>query len=886
MRIHSLSFDNLRGVEHFQLSNIPDTGVVIVSGSNEAGKSTILDALDMVLTQKHTTGKAQYKLMRPVGRDVPTTITLDATIGPHHINVTKTYFKQKRCELRILTPTVENLTGGEAEQRLEDILAEHIDPTLLSALFVRQGTIDERINAAGIPSLSAALSAAGTANDLDNGNPTEVTGDNTALMDAVAKEYGRYFSEKTAKPTGEYKQAEADLAAAEQRYAQAQSDVDSVKNYVDRVSEAEAIRDDAAQRIPGVREELEQVRADLAEAQEATKHAHAATEKKNSAQIVLEAAEQRLEQRTALKTRVAALSKHVETLLEQQPELEQAHQEEQQRAAELHERVTQAQQLRDTAAAAVRDAKQQLTRASQLRDWAHHTQLLDQVAGINDQIVELENMLPSNPISAELVQKITEAERDTREARIRASAVAAKITTQAVGEGAPTEILLDGEPTPVGETHTLTHATTVRIADVDIHITPGLGNEDVFADLTRCEQQLTALLDDVAASSAEEALSRAQAERQLAEEITNLTRERTAIIGTRDVDDMRRHTQRIEQLLGDFDPITVDEAEQALVKASAAHEEAEEHHTQADSDARVHESRVMALRTPAETALNIHRSNLEAAQATLAEAADELATAELEHTQEQLDAAHAQALSNFEQATAAEQHALDALAQADPELRRSLYEGAQAQLDSLRERIDDARTTIATCTGYIEQAQGAAERLENSHAEVDNARRHHASIQRRAEAAKRLRDVLIGHRDAARAAYAKPFADKLNDLARAIFGPDQRFDLDAELGIDSRVNIGSDGSALTSVPVGQLSGGAQEQLGMLQRFAVSELAGCNLPVIIDDALGHTDTHRLSRMATVLSRAGRQQQIIVLTSTPARFEKVVGKKEYSVTDLQM
>ena len=33
MRIHSLSFDNLRGVEHFQLSNIPDTGVVIVSGS-------------------------------------------------------------------------------------------------------------------------------------------------------------------------------------------------------------------------------------------------------------------------------------------------------------------------------------------------------------------------------------------------------------------------------------------------------------------------------------------------------------------------------------------------------------------------------------------------------------------------------------------------------------------------------------------------------------------------------------------------------------------------------------------------------------------------------------------------------------------------------------
>nr|VDG61704.1 Uncharacterized conserved protein [Streptococcus thermophilus] len=49
MRIHSLIIDNVRAVEHLELTDIPDTGVVLIHGDNEAGKSTILDALDAVL---------------------------------------------------------------------------------------------------------------------------------------------------------------------------------------------------------------------------------------------------------------------------------------------------------------------------------------------------------------------------------------------------------------------------------------------------------------------------------------------------------------------------------------------------------------------------------------------------------------------------------------------------------------------------------------------------------------------------------------------------------------------------------------------------------------------------------------------------------------------
>jgi uncharacterized protein YhaN len=46
-----------------------------------------------------------------------------------------------------------------------------------------------------------------------------------------------------------------------------------------------------------------------------------------------------------------------------------------------------------------------------------------------------------------------------------------------------------------------------------------------------------------------------------------------------------------------------------------------------------------------------------------------------------------------------------------------------------------------------------------------------------------------------------------------------------------------------------------------------------VPLIIDDALGNTDPERLEGMAAVLSVAGRECQIIVLTCYPERYRHV-------------
>ena len=83
-----------------------------------------------------------------------------------------------------------------------------------------------------------------------------------------------------------------------------------------------------------------------------------------------------------------------------------------------------------------------------------------------------------------------------------------------------------------------------------------------------------------------------------------------------------------------------------------------------------------------------------------------------------------------------------------------------------------------------------------------------------------------------------------------------------------------------------LSGGAKEQLGILTRFAIAQLvSGDPVPVIIDDALGSTDSTRLQLMAALFTKAGKNSQVIVLTCMPQRFSWVAGRTELSMETLK-
>ena len=175
---------------------------------------------------------------------------------------------------------------------------------------------------------------------------------------------------------------------------------------------------------------------------------------------------------------------------------------------------------------------------------------------------------------------------------------------------------------------------------------------------------------------------------------------------------------------------------------------------------------------------------------------------------------------------------------------------------------------------------GAAERAQQATAAVEMARALYESVDKRAQAARYLREILLKHRDAARQRYAAPFVAVLSQLARAVYGGEITFELDEDLRVIARTQYNE------TVSLASLSGGAREQLAILTRFAIAQLVGAeSVPVIVDDALGSTDAHRLQLMATLFSHVGRDNQVLVFTCMPERYSRVPGRDERDIASLK-
>ena len=169
MRLRRLRLTGYRGIKKSEVHFSPD-GLTIVEGPNEAGKTSLSEAIRILFDYLDSSRHSDVKAIKPVARDVGSTIELEAESGPYIFTYFKRFHQKPETTLQVTSPRLENHTGREAHERAEEILRETIDVDLWKALCIQQGEMVQQADLSKQTSLSAALDiAAGGHRDRSQG---------------------------------------------------------------------------------------------------------------------------------------------------------------------------------------------------------------------------------------------------------------------------------------------------------------------------------------------------------------------------------------------------------------------------------------------------------------------------------------------------------------------------------------------------------------------------------------------------------------------------------------------------------------------------------------------------------------------------------------------
>ncbi|HAT6532524.1 TPA: AAA family ATPase [Corynebacterium striatum] len=859
MRLHSIEIHNVRGVEHLRVDELPETGVVVIHGENEAGKSTIVEAIDTVLTEKHSGASKKIKALKPVHRDASPEVRLEATVGPYRFRIHKRWLKKKISELHVLEPRPAQFTGGAADDELDRILSEHLDRQLLDALFLRQDDLGSGVAAVGIPSVTSALESA-------SGMDTAVAED-SELITRVQKEYEKYFTARTGAPAKEYKDAQTRVSEAESVQQDAEQALRQLDDVVIKYEAAQQAKAEAEQALPAAETELAQRETEVAEAKAALEKIEAQKAELSRAEAELETAREAVERRRAMAQDVASAAEAVEALAAKVEEFKLSTAQEEEVREQLAGKLAEAQKSYEA-------ARKQLQLARRYHEKKQWEALRQRLAGLKELDAELKRCR-SQLAEAPEVGDLRALEQATTEVTVQErvhAAAAAKFVFS--GEGA---FVVDGEERTVpsadasDDTVQLRDGMAFEFGALRATYQAGAGeaSEDT---LQHVRARLAELLDAAGCESVEEARAKNDEYQRLRSAVEQAQRELKAALGADDLGELEaRYAAQADSFEGVAELEEQGEQDQvSLVDAEAAEEAARVAVTGAEKElAPYRESSTAAVLAGAQARHEAAVEHHDSADAAL-QKAREVAT----------DAALDSAVAAAEEKLTRQRGVLAELSAVDVDTVFALYEGVKEEVRSLHNTVHDADGDMREYSGRIEMHSGVAERLESANAELEIAREVLAAVEKRANAARYLRELLLTHRDAARQRYAQPFVTKLNGLARKVFGGDVDFELSEELVVTARSRDGQ------TVDLGSLSGGAKEQMAILTRFAIAGLVQDDgVPVIVDDALGSTDSTRLNLMSTLFAQVAKHSQVLVLTCMPQRYARVPSRLELDIEALK-
>jgi hypothetical protein len=847
-----------------------EPGLNIIAGPNEAGKSTIAEAIRTVFLERYkvSTLGAIVPSHRPDGQP---TVEVKFSVGgvPHVLK--KSFVRRSRCELRIGT---QSFAEDEAEEKLAELLGfsrtergaskpEHAG--IPGLLWVRQGQTDKVRDSGGhafgyVRDALAQLSGGDAASGED------------ALIRAVSAERGKLLT-RTSKSTGALAQTETELAAKRgERHALSESKT-AFDEDINRLASLQAEHDDAKRKRPW--DALEQK---AAQAQERAK-----------ASAELERVQRELSQQHAL-----VQSQHANLMQQEQAarDLERAVEHDRRALQGAQSAVAEANDAHARAAIAVADAQKHhddahtaheranaavtasdLDQQSELyrADIARQEDALTRASAAHADIHALTEQAARVEIDAKKLARLRKLTDTMLPLQVRKDAALTRIEYRLSRAITVDGVTIDGS----GELR-LERETALSLPGVgELIVKPGETDlSSLIDELRTLESEHARLLLALGVSSVADANLRDEQWQRLTSEKATHARmlEHHAPKGIESLRDELVQARARLAATGERRAKLPDVANaMPLADAKSAFDTAR---IALDN---VRASQVAAAEKKASAAAGEQavRERLSVNEARLADPAfvrDREARQSQLVEKDTLLKGYARELDECGKKLAAAQ--LD-----DPAAEAKRY---AKSADILRQEQAERQNRIAQLRGSLEArgAEGIGEKLALAEASVEQLDSRHQQLRLRADALDLLESVLVKERDTAIATLRAPLTQRLGLYLKRVFPA-------GELSVDDGLTPVSLARGEQPETLDSLSFGTQEQLGILARLAYADLlqaAGRPTLLLFDDAVVHTDDARREGIKRALLEAAKRHQILVLTCHPMHWDDL-GVKQRHLADLQ-
>lgn len=899
MRIRAVTLKNYR--RHGQLAVSLDPHRTLITGPNEIGKSSLIEAIHRCLFYRHRSKAAGLlERMQPRTGGDPE-VTLDFSIGDTDYTLFKK-FRGATGSRAVLTDAADQRWEGDAaEETLQRLLnVEEVRGQQSEAfnsqwahLWVWQGSARDE---------PSGTTCSSTAQQLRNqlqqqGGLGVIASQWDEAVKAVFVSQAEAIFGRAGKPKqhsrlgqAESRQAAAEekLQAAEQQWQAGQDATarlaladTTVAEQTERKAEAEAVLVPLRQRKANADRLAEQ----LAEQQQAAEQAAATLEQLTTTNTEI----------SQLATEAAAVKRQITPATEQ---LEEFHQQSRLRADDTRQ-----------AAGALEAARRSLAETQEYRDLyaaqriaiqaareaGDLAQLSERIRAAGQQHDTLVRQLDEIPaIDAEAVEALRGLEQRLEQARLTVELLAARIELSDGGH----EVRLNHAPLTAGKPRIITEQASLTIdGSTRLLITPGGGTSLAAARQTHEEtaEQFRSQLNELGVADIKAAAERLARRQQLKQQIEQHDRDRANLLDGQSEEDLldceqasrqrlaeaRQKVaalqQRAEDRLSTVElPKELTELEAAVQPIDAAYGQLQQQVQKLSAD---HQTAV-ELQEVADATLHDHQQTVEADRKKL----DALTLKQSLLEQQHGDAeTRATTLTTAQQA---HQIAGESLAAISQQLEQADLPGIEADMDRFQRSIDEAERLMqtaretraaaqATLQHYggldLHQARAAAQ------AEYEAATREYDTAKKQADAITRLRDCFVELNSERADQLAAPLRAKAEDYLAAMFGKGTRVSLtlagDGEGFSD--LTVTRPGVASDSFAFSELSGGTQEQVAAAIRLAMAEIlaggsGGC-LPIVFDDAFTNCDPERIGLLQRMLDLAAKRGiQVIVLSCNPTDY----------------